>query len=131
MDKNRAAVVLILRYDESPKVGDRVHATAAAAMGKTLATQRYGAIAKFKKLSGEIIASEGSGRGHKWRVRWDDVKIGESVHSCKVLENAWSVEEIENDVVMAEHDSDKELPAEELAEAEPEIEEGGGGGDPS
>ena len=34
---------------------------------------------------------------------------------------------------MAEHDSDKELPAEELAEAEPEIEEGGGGGggDPS
>ena len=92
MDKNRAAVVLILRYDESPKVGDRVQATASAAMGKTLATQRYGAMAKVKKLSGEIIASEGSGRGHKWRVRWDDVKIGESVHSCKVLENAGSVE---------------------------------------
>ena len=31
--------------------------------------------------------------------------------------------EIEDDVVMAEHD--EELPAEELAEAEPEIEEGG------
>ena len=42
---------------------------------------------------------------------WDDVKIGESVHSCKVLENAGSVEEIEDDVVMAEHDSDEELPA--------------------
>ena len=112
---------------KAPKVGDRVQATASAAMGKTLATQRYGAMAKVKKLSGEIIASEGSGRGHKWRVRWDDVKIGESVHSCKVLENAGSVEEIENDVVMAEHDSDKELPAEELAEVEPEMEEGGGG----
>ena len=62
-------------------------------------------------------ASESSGRGRKWRVRWDDVKIGESVHSCKVLENAGSVEEIEDDVVMAEHDSDEELPAEELAEA--------------
>ena len=58
MDKNRAAVVLMLRYDESPKVGDRVQATASAAMGKTLATQRYGAMAKVKKLSGEIIASE-------------------------------------------------------------------------
>ena len=45
-------------------------------------------------------ASEGSGRGRKWRVRWDDVKIGESIHSCKVLENAGSVEEIEDDVVM-------------------------------
>ena len=94
-------------------------------MGKKLATQRYGANAKVKKLSGGIIASEGSGRGHKWRVRWDDVKIGESVHSCKVLENAGSVEEIEDDVDMAEHDSDEELPAEELAEAEPEMEEGG------
>ena len=29
-----------------------------------------------------------------------------------------------NDVVMAEHDSDEELPAEELAEAEPEMEKG-------
>ena len=55
---------------------------------------------------------------------WDDVKIDESVHSCKVLENAGSVEEIEDDVVMAEHDSDEELPAEELAEAAPEMEEG-------
>ena len=100
---------------KAPKVGDRVQATAAAAMGKKLATQRYGANAKVKKLSGEIIPSEGSGRGCKWRVRWDDVKIGESVHSCKVLENAGSVEEIEDDVVMAEHDSDEELPAEELA----------------
>ena len=52
-------------------------------------------------------------------------QIGESVHSYKVLENAGSVEEIEDDVVMAEHDSDEELPAEELAEAEPEMEEGG------
>ena len=95
-------------------------------MGKKAATQCYGANAKAKKLSGEIIASEGSGRVRKWRrVRWDDVKIGESVHSCKVLENAGSVEEIEDDVVMAEHDSDEELPAEELAEAEPEMEEGG------
>ena len=77
-----------------------------------------------KSFAGEIIASEGSGRGRKWRVRWDgDVKIGESVHSCKVLENAGSVEEIEDDVVMAEHDSDEELPAEELAEAEPEMED--------
>ena len=106
---------------KAPKVGDRVQATAAAAIGKKLATQRYGANAKVKKLSGEIIASEGSGRGCKWRVRWDDVKIGESVHSCKVLENAGSVEEIEDDVVMAEHDSDEELPAEELAEAAPEM----------
>ena len=64
--------------------------------------------------------------GAKWRVRWDDVTIGESVHSCKVMENAGSVEEIEDDVVMAEHDSDEELPAEDLAEAEPEMEEGGG-----
>ena len=46
--------------------------------------------------------------------------------TVKVLENAGSVEEIEDDVVMAEHDSDEELPAEELAEEEPEIEEGGG-----
>ena len=110
---------------KAPKVGDRVQATAAAAMGKKLATQRYGANAKDKKLSGEIIVSEGSGRGRKWRVRWDDVKIGESVQSCKVLENAGSVEEIEDYVVMAEHDSDEELPAEELAEAEPEMKEGG------
>ena len=111
---------------KAPKVGDRVQATAAAAMGKKLAAQRrYGANAKVKKLSGEIIASEGSGRGCKWRVCWDDVKIGESVHSSKVLENAWSVEEIVDDVVMAEHDSDEELPAEELAEVEPEIDEGG------
>ena len=51
-------------------------------------------------------------------ICWDDVKIGESVHSCKVLENAGSVEEIEDDVVMAEHDSDEDLPAEELAEAD-------------
>ena len=42
-------------------------------------------------------------------VHWDDVKIGESVHSSKVLENAGSVEEIEDDVVMAEHDSHEEL----------------------
>ena len=63
-------------------------------MGKKLATQRYGANAKAKKLSGEMIASEGSGRGHKWRVCLDDVKIGESVHSSKVLENVGSVEEI-------------------------------------
>ena len=54
---------------KAPKVGDRVQATAAAAMGKKLATQRYGANAKAKKLSGEIIASEGSGRGRKRRVR--------------------------------------------------------------
>ena len=110
---------------KAPKVGDRVQPTAAAAMGKSLATQHYGANAKAKKLSGEILASEGSGHGCKWRVHWDDVKIGESVHSSKVLENAGSVEEIEDDVVMAEHDSDEELPAEELAEAEPEMEKGG------
>ena len=110
---------------KAPKVGDRVQVAAAAAKGKKLATQRYGANAKVKKLSGEIIASEGSGRRHPWRVRWNDVNIGESVHSSKVLENAGSVEEIEDDVVMAEHDSDEELPAEELAEAEPEMEEGG------
>ena len=109
---------------KAPKVGDRVQATAAAAMGKKLATQRYGANAKAKKLSGEIIASEGSGRGRKWRVRWDDDKIGESVHSSRVLENAESVEDIEDDVVMDERDSDEELPLEELAEAEPEMEEG-------
>ena len=36
------------------------------------------------------------------------------------------VEEIEHDVVMAEHNSDEELPVEELMEAEPEMEEGGG-----
>ena len=108
----------------APKVGDRVEPTAAAAMGKKLATQRYGANAKAKKLSGEIIASEGNGRGRKWRVHWDDVKIGDSVHSSKVLENAGSVE-IEDDVVRAEHDSDEELPADELAEAEPEMEKGG------
>ena len=64
-----------------PKVGDRVQATAALATGKKLATQCYGSDAKVKKLSGEIIASEGSGRGRKWRVCWDDVNIGESVHS--------------------------------------------------
>ena len=109
---------------KAPKVGDRVQATAAAAMGKKLATQRYGANAKAKKLSGEIIASEGSRRGRKWRVRWDDDKIGESVHSSRVLENAESVEDIEDDVVMDERDSDEELPLEELAEAEPEMEEG-------
>ena len=110
---------------KAPKVGDRVQPTAAAAMGKKLATQRYGANAKAKKLSGEVIASEGSGRGCKWRVHWDDVKIGESAHSSKVLVNAGTVEEIEDDVVMAEHDSDEELPAEELAEAEPEMGKGG------
>eukprot|EP00731_Ephydatia_muelleri_P037306 Em0439g1a len=110
---------------KAPKVGDRVQVAAAAAKGKKLATQRYGANAKVKKLSGEIIASESSGRRHPWRVRWNDVNIGESVHSSKVLENAGSVEEIEDYVVMAEHDSDEELPAEELAEAEPEMEEGG------
>ena len=43
-----------LRFD-TPKVGDRVQATAAAVMGKKQATQRYGANAKVKKLSGEII----------------------------------------------------------------------------
>ena len=47
----------------------------------------------------------------RWRVRWYDVNFGKSVHSSKVLENAGSVEEIEDDVVMAEHDSDKELAA--------------------
>ena len=108
---------------KAPKVEDRVQATAAAAMGKKLATQRYGANAKAKKLSGEIIASDGSGR--KWRVRWDDDKIGESVHSSRVLENAESVEDIEDAVVINERDSDEELPSEELAEAEPEMEEGG------
>ena len=66
---------------KAPKVGDRVQPTAAAAMDKNLATQRYGANAKAIKLSGEILASEGSGRGCKWRVHWDDVKISESVHS--------------------------------------------------
>ena len=80
---------------KAPKVGDRVQPTAAAAKGKKLATQCYGANAKAKKISGEIIASEGSGRWCKWRVHWDDVKIGESVRSFKVLENAGSVEEIE------------------------------------
>ena len=85
---------------KAPKIGNRVQATAAAAMGKKLATQCYGANAKVRKLSGEIIASEGVDVG----VLWDDVKIGESVHSSKVLENAGSVEEIEDDVVMAEHD---------------------------
>ena len=105
---------------KAPKIGDRVQPTAAA-----LAIQRYGANAKVKKLSGEIIASEGSGRGCKWRVHWDDGKISESVHSSKVLENAGTVEEIEDDVVMAEHDSDEELLAEELVEAEAEMEEGG------
>ena len=113
---------------KAPKVRDRVQTTVAAVMGKKLATQRYGANAKVKKLSGEIIASEGSGRGRKWRAHWDNVKIGESVHSSKVLENAGSVEEIEDDVIMAEHDSDKELPTEELAEAEPQM---GKGGEPS
>ena len=53
---------------KAPKVADRVQGTAAAVMGKKLATQRYGANAKAKQLSGEIIASEGSGRGRKWRV---------------------------------------------------------------
>ena len=109
---------------KAPKVEDRVQATAAAAMGKKLAKQHYGANSKAKKLSGEIIASEGSGRGRKWRVRWDDDKIGESVHSSRILENAESVEDIEDDVVMDERDSDEELPSEELAEAEPEMEEG-------
>ena len=52
-------------------------------------------------------------------VRWDDVKFGESIYSSMVLENAGSV--IEDDVVMAEHDSDEELLAEELAEAEPDM----------
>ena len=106
------------------KAGNRVQAIAAAAMGKKLATQCFGDNAKAKKLSGEIIASEGSGRGRKWRVRWDDDKIRESVHSSRVLENAESVEDIEDDVVMDERDSDEELPSEELAEAEPEMEEG-------
>ncbi|KAL5510601.1 hypothetical protein EMCRGX_G006169 [Ephydatia muelleri] len=53
---------------KAPKLGDRVQATAAAVMGKKQATQCYGANAKVKKLSGEVIASEGSGRGRKWRV---------------------------------------------------------------
>eukprot|EP00731_Ephydatia_muelleri_P037529 Em0497g2a len=44
--------------------------------------------------------------------------------NSRVLENAESVEDIEDDVVMDERDSDEELPLEELAEAEPEIEEG-------
>ena len=104
---------------KAPMVGDRVQPTAAAAMGKKLATQRYGANAKANKLSGEIIASEGSGCVRKWRVHWDDVKISESVHSSKVLENARSVEEIKDDVIMAEYDSDKELLTDELVEAEP------------
>ena len=56
--------------------------------------------------------------------RWNDVKISKSIHSSKVLENAGTFEEIKDDIFMAEHDSDKELPAEELAVAEPEIEEG-------
>ena len=94
-------------------------------MGKKLATQRYGANAKVKKLSGEIIASEGSGCGRKWRIPCDDVKIGESVHSSKVLENAESIEETEDDVVIAEYESDEELPAEELVEAKPERVKGG------
>ena len=96
---------------KAPMVGDRVQTTAAAAMGKKLAIQRYKANAKVKRLSGYILTSEGSGRGRKWRVHWDDVKIGESVHCSKVLENAGSVEEIEDDVVMAEHESDEKLPA--------------------
>ena len=79
------------------KAGDRVQAIAAAAMGKKLATQCFGDNAKAKKLSGEIIASEGSGSGRKWRVRWDDDKICESVHSSRVLENAESVEDIEDE----------------------------------
>ena len=36
-----------------------------------------------------------------------------------------TVEETEDDVAMAEYDSDVQLPADELAEAEPEMEEGG------
>ena len=67
VDKNRAAVVLneSLRFCKMkpPKVGDRVQTTAAVVMGKKLAIQRYGANAKVKKISGEIIVSEGSGRG--------------------------------------------------------------------
>ena len=54
VDKNRAAVVL--KTMKAPKVGTAV-------MGKKLATQCYGSYAKVKKLSGETIASEGSGRG--------------------------------------------------------------------
>ena len=50
--------------------------------------------------------------------RCQNRRIRSHACSCKVLENAGSVEEIEDDVVMAEHDSDKELPAEELAEAD-------------
>eukprot|EP00731_Ephydatia_muelleri_P034398 Em0058g4a len=98
-------------------------------MGSSCFKKRLGSKTEKPQLSpkrvGLLEASEGSGRGRKWRVCWDDVKIGKSVHSSKVLENAGSVEEIEDDVVMAEHDSDKELLAEELAEAEPETEEGG------
>ena len=67
VDKNRAAVVLkiyalVQSAMKAPKVGDRVQVTVAAAMGKKLAIQRYGACSKVKKLS------EGSGRGRKWRV---------------------------------------------------------------
>ncbi|KAL5516313.1 hypothetical protein EMCRGX_G001604 [Ephydatia muelleri] len=98
-------------------------------MGSSCFKKRLGSKTEKPQLSpkrvGLLEASEGSGRGRKWRVCWDDVKIGKSVHSSKVLENAGSVEEIEDDVVMAEHDSDEELLAEELAEAEPETEEGG------
>ena len=71
------------------------------------------------------IASEGSGCKRKWWIRWDDIRIGESIHSSRVLENAGSVEEVEDDVVMPERESDDELPSEELAEVEPETEEGG------
>ena len=127
VNKSRAAVVLKIyaSVHENAKCWGQSTGNCSSMMGKKLATQRYGANAKAKKLSGEIIASEGCGRGRKWRIHWDDVKIGESVHSSKVLENAGSVEEIKDDVVMAEHDSDEELLAEELAEAEPEMEKGG------
>ena len=54
-----------LRYNEAPNVGDRVQTTAAAAKGKELAIQCYRANAKVKTYSGEIIASEGTGRGRK------------------------------------------------------------------
>ena len=65
-----------------PKVEDRVQATAAVATSKKVATKHYGADAKAKKLSGETITSESIGPRH----RWNDVKIGESVHSYRVLE---------------------------------------------
>ena len=101
-----------------------MQATAAVATGKKLATQCYGANAKAKKLSGDI-ASEFSGGGRKWRVRWEDDKIGKPVHSSRVLENAdsiESIEDIEDDVVMDERDSDEKLLSEELAEVEPDME---------